>query len=373
MSRSRWVWLRGIVVSGAATVMLLFVVAGVRPSAAHAQQVPFSCEAALGRIANLTSEIAQREREFPIPPELKAELERADQAQRTARAELKGAETAVERARQRFASDPSLSNGQDLTNAKNELDRAQAALKAAEQDVRDANTRIGNDPNQHHILRLKGIRRELQAEAKRKGCRCDDGPEQLRTRHAVIASCTVGTPKKPPAQPKPVAADPCRASPAPCFVQIEVNGFPPGAEDQEDWGDGIVTVDSATPQPTFAQEAGFIAGSWAAQFNPEPGCADGYDAINECYQFEWYRSDTVVLTAYPVPAGGFSADPTPEDESPGWDSTFAGWGGDCADAGTSTTCTLHLGRQRPSTGTGGQSGYSLDVTAFFAAAQVSLG
>jgi hypothetical protein len=367
-------WLRGIVVSAAATVMLLFVGAGVRPSAAHAQQVPFSCEAAMERIANLTDEIAQREREFPIPPELKAELERADQAQRTARAELKGAETAVERARQRFASDPSLSNGQDLTNAKNELDRAEAALKAAEQDVRDANTRIGNDPNQHHIRRLKGIRRELQMEANRRRCRCDVSPEQLRTRHAVIASCTVGTPKKKrPTRPKPVAADPCRTSPAPCFVQIEVNGFPPEAEDQEDWGDGIVTVDSTTSQPTFAQEAGFIAGSWAAQFNPEPGCANGYDAVNECYQFEWYRSDTVVLTAHPVPAGGFSADPTPEDESPAWDSTFAGWGGDCADAGTSTTCTLQLGRQRPTSGTGGQSGYSLDVIAYFAATQATLG
>jgi GH24 family phage-related lysozyme (muramidase) len=174
---------------------------------------------------------------------------------------------------------------------------------------------------------------------------------------------------KPKPTPTPAPTDPCAASPQPCFVQIEVNGYAPDEEEEEDWGVGIVTLSSATPQTTFAQQGGFDAGSWASQFDQDSGCDNGYDAVNECYDFEWAHSETVTLTAQPVPAGGYSANPTPRDESPSWDSTFAGWGGDCASAGMSPTCTLRLGEQLPTTGDAGQSGYSLHVTAYFEATE----
>ena len=78
----------------------------------------------------------------------------------------------------------------------------------------------------------------------------------------------------------------------------------------------------------------------------------------------------MTLTVHPVPEGGYTANPTPSDEAPAWTSVFIGWGGDCASAGTSTTCTLRVGRQRSKLG---ERGYDLDVTAKFAAAGTGIG
>ena len=168
--------------------------------------------------------------------------------------------------------------------------------------------------------------------------------------------------------------DPCRVSPYPCAMTIGVDGFVPGTPARL-WGVGIVTV---TPAPTDnlapfgRQGSGFTPGSWAAQFNSQYGCANGYTAVNICDGFAWNRSETLTLTAYPVPVGGYSANASPGSEAPSWPSVFVGWGGDCASAGTSTTCTLHLGKQRSTAEVAGQSPYELHVTATFAAASTGV-
>ena len=164
--------------------------------------------------------------------------------------------------------------------------------------------------------------------------------------------------------------DICAIQPLGCFVSITVDGDNPGPNDE--WGVGIVTVTPAptSGQPTFAGEGEFAAGSWAAQFNSDYGCANGYTAVYLCREFSWNRTRTVTLTVHPVPEGGYTANPTPSDEAPAWTSVFIGWGGDCASAGTSTTCTLRVGRQRSKLG---ERGYDLDVTAKFAAAGTGIG
>jgi hypothetical protein len=134
----------------------------------------------------------------------------------------------------------------------------------------------------------------------------------------------------------------------------------------------VVTVSRAPPDCancTFGSGSPFPAGSWAAQFNDQVGCANGYTSINLCHDFEWGHATMVTLNAYPAPKDGYGGHSPPDS------AVFTGWGGDCAPAGTSTTCTLQLGTQRPSpnpggvfgTNDGGQSGYSLDVIAYFAA------
>ena len=140
----------------------------------------------------------------------------------------------------------------------------------------------------------------------------------------------------------------CGASP--CYLEIVVDGSTyPSAQD---WGDGIVSLRSSTPQPPMN---GFEPGSWAAQFNDDPGCYDGYDAVNVCHSAgTWSNPETVTVTEHAVPKGGFGGD------SPPWASRFVKWGGDCASAGESPSCTLHIGTQRSTAG-----GYSLSVTAYF--------
>ena len=167
-------------------------------------------------------------------------------------------------------------------------------------------------------------------------------------------------------QPRPPAPDPCRTSPQPCFVAIEVDG---DVGTSPDWGVGIVTI--APPPtdglPTFGGEGAFEAGSWASQFDNQYGCDNGYDAVGVCHSFSWGKSETITLTAHSVPVGGYSGSSASGSNSPSWGSVFVGWGGDCASAGSSDTCTLHLGLQRPVNGDGGQSGFSLTVIAYFAA------
>ena len=167
--------------------------------------------------------------------------------------------------------------------------------------------------------------------------------------------------RKPP--PKP---DPCRISPQPCFVAIEVDGDI-GTSPQ--WGVGIVTIAPAPTDglPTFGGEGAFAAGSWASQFDNQYGCDNGYDAVGVCHSFSWGQSETITLTAHAVPGGGYSGSASSGSKSPSWGSVFVGWGGDCASAGSSETCTLHLGLQRPVNGDGGQSGFSLTAIAYFAA------
>jgi hypothetical protein len=142
-------------------------------------------------------------------------------------------------------------------------------------------------------------------------------------------------------------------------LQIEVNGDQyPGPE--EEYGIGIVTVASGTGQPTIAESSspagGFPSGSWASQFNDDPGCWNGDESVGECYDFEWGSPQTVTLTAYPIPEGGTGTD------QPSYDSQFVSWGGDCADAGSSTTCTLQIDSQTSDTGS-----YGLSVVAYFQA------
>jgi hypothetical protein len=149
--------------------------------------------------------------------------------------------------------------------------------------------------------------------------------------------------------------NPCDSG-EPCFLAIFVDGA--AYPSNYGWGDGIVTTQSTVAQPPLDL---FEQGSWAAQFNADAGCADGYDDVGNCQAAgSWTTPDTVTLTAHPVPEGGFTPNPTPDDESPVWASQFVGWGGDCASAGLSPTCTIHIGTQQSTSG-----GYSLSVTAYF--------
>jgi hypothetical protein len=105
-------------------------------------------------------------------------------------------------------------------------------------------------------------------------------------------------------------------------------------------GYGVVTFTTATEQPTLSYA--FQAGSWASQFSNLPGCADGSIALEVCDPFPWASPETITLTAHPTPEGGYEANPQPP-ESPQYDSTFVGWGGACAPAGSSPTCTMVVG------------------------------
>ena len=164
----------------------------------------------------------------------------------------------------------------------------------------------------------------------------------------------------------PPSTNPCNPTGdgPPCFLQVEVNGdMYPGPD--EEYGIGVVTVSPGTGQPTLAQSTtsgGFPTGTWGAQFNDEPGCVNGDQSVGECYQFEWFAPQTITLTAHPTPNGGYGTD------EPDYDSQFAGWGGDCASAGDSPTCTLQIGSQVSVDG-----GYSLSVEAYFQATDTAVG
>jgi hypothetical protein len=185
---------------------------------------------------------------------------------------------------------------------------------------------------------------------------------------ADIAGC----PGIPPSQPPPPPPMPVPTPPATnhchpdgvgvCWLQIEVNGdkYPgPNAE----YGVGMVTVTPGAGEPVAWA---FSAGTWASQFNGEPGCLNGAQSIDECYQLQWTIPETVTLTAYGVPSDGYG----PND--PLYDSKFAGWGGDCAVAGTSPTCTLAIGDQ-VTTAPSNSPDYSLTVVAYFQATDTGVG
>jgi hypothetical protein len=158
---------------------------------------------------------------------------------------------------------------------------------------------------------------------------------------------------------------PC--SVVPCFVAIFVNGATPApGQDKQDtrWGIGIITM---APRPVRGQgwTAPFAAGSWAATYNDDVACWDGNQDVGSCQAAGVFtHPEVVTLTAHAVQKGGFSANASEKDEDPGWGSDFVKWGGDCASAGTSDSCTLHVGVQR-STVEGASGSLSLSVTATF--------
>lgn len=175
-------------------------------------------------------------------------------------------------------------------------------------------------------------------------------------------------PIEPPPTAPPPAVNPCSGVPInnnqPCFLRIEVNGDQyPGPD--EEYGVGIVTLSPGTGEPTIAESSspagGFRAGSPAAQYNNEPGCWNGDQSVGECYQFSWRSPQTITLTAHPAPIGESG------NNSPDYDSAFAGWGGDCASAGTSPTCTLAIGNVKGASGL-----YSLSVVAYFQATDTAV-
>jgi hypothetical protein len=81
------------------------------------------------------------------------------------------------------------------------------------------------------------------------------------------------------------------------------------------------------------------------------GCTNLRETIEDCEAGGWTSPVSVKLTASAIPEGT-SGVPN--------DSYFVGWGGDCAGAGTSPTCTLSL------------SGWD-DVEAIFQGAEGTLG
>jgi len=140
-------------------------------------------------------------------------------------------------------------------------------------------------------------------------------------------------------------------SECPCWLSVFVNG-----DYGEYWGIGIVSM---SPEPV-PPRGNFQAGSWAAQFNNSAACWNGNDAVGPCNAVGVWSPATLTLTAHAVPKGGLS--PNELSDNPSYSSEFVSWGGDCASAGGTPTCTLHLGTQRNPSG-----GYSLSVTANFRA------
>jgi len=154
-------------------------------------------------------------------------------------------------------------------------------------------------------------------------------------------------------------------NPVPVGANIEVDGaFPGRAGSGTEWGIGIVTDRSQMPtcpaNGAFSSvpcmqalgqtlTAPFPAGSWAAQFNDQPGWVDGPQDVGVCYPV-WPDAVTVTFTAHPVPAGGESTSST--SPQPPWGSDFVGWGGACSGAGKAPTCTLDLAKLAPEAGQG---------------------
>ncbi len=151
----------------------------------------------------------------------------------------------------------------------------------------------------------------------------------------------------------------------PAGANVEVDGdFPGKSGAGDEWGIGIVTYSSQVqtcpangevPSAPCMQPLGqtltgpFPEGSWAAQFNDQPGCVNGYDAVGVCYPV-WPRAVTVTFTAHAVPVGGESA--SSASPEPNWGSVFVGWAGACSGAGQSPTCTLDLAELASNEGQG---------------------
>jgi len=119
-------------------------------------------------------------------------------------------------------------------------------------------------------------------------------------------------------------------------------------------GDGIVTHITVAQPPLDL----FEQGSWAAQFNA--------DAVAQTVTTTWQLSGCRelddprhrYLDGQPVPEGGFTPNPTPDDESP------VGFAvrrlGEMRLSWVVAYLHIHIGTQQSTSG-----GYSLSVTAYF--------
>lgn len=140
-----------------------------------------------------------------------------------------------------------------------------------------------------------------------------------------------------------------------------------------EYGNGIVSMTSNPPTPqTTMKDLGLLGppssaatGSWAWTFRNDPGCFVIYEPNRSCVPpvpYAWHGGTTITLTAYAAAKGSWSTHPDAPGAVPTTASTFVGWGDDCVKAGTSPTCTLHMGTQQSVLPGGGT---DLTVIAYF--------
>jgi hypothetical protein len=145
------------------------------------------------------------------------------------------------------------------------------------------------------------------------------------------------TPPNPLPTPEPTPSPAPVATAVPGYgVTVRIQGNYTG----DPLGYGAVTV---SPEPPVSSGLG--------QYMGLAGCTNLRETIEDCEAGGWTSPVSVKLTASAIPEGT-SGVPN--------DSYFVGWGGDCAGAGTSPTCTLSL------------SGWD-DVEAIFQGAEGTLG